>query len=228
MIDSAQLNDVTAEPTRGLKSRDRAATELRIVAAVGEALSVDGFGSLGINAIAKLAGVDKVLIYRYFGGLPELLKAYGQSGTFWPRISDLLGEHPQQLLSLPLAQRYSLFFGHFIDELRKRPLTLAILSQELRERNELTIILENERERWGSEVAEVLDGTPDDQATDVLSITLLLIAGVQYLLMRSRTIRTFGGVDVRADAGWDQLKAGISAMAAALLHDNPPMATRKG
>ncbi len=210
---------------RGVKFRDRAATELRIVAAVGEALSLDGFGGLGVNAIAKLAGVDKVLIYRYFGGLPELLKVYGQSGTFWPRISDLLGDCPQQLLSLPLAQRYSLFFNHFIDELRKRPLTLELLAQELSERNELTIILENERERWGAEVAHVLGGGADDRDVDARSITLLLIAGVQYLLMRSRTIRTFGGVDVRSDAGWDQLKIGIRSMATAMFDDSPPRLT---
>ena len=164
--------------------------------------------------------MDKVLIYRYFGGLPELLKAYGQSGTFWPRISDLLGDQPQRLLALPLAQRYSLFFDHFIDELRKRPLTLEILAQELRERNELTIILEDERERWGKEVAQVLSGATDERATDARSIALLLIAGVQYLLMRSRTIQTFGGVDVRSNAGWNQLKTGIRSMAAAFFGGN--------
>ncbi len=221
MNDLAPTNPAAAEPIGGVKTRDRAATELRIVAAVGETLSRDGFASLGINAIAKLAGVDKVLIYRYFGGLPELLKAYGQSGTFWPRISDLLGDQPQRLLALPLAQRYSLFFDHFIDELRKRPLTLEILAQELRERNELTIILEDERERWGKEVAQVLSGATVEGATDARSIALLLIAGVQYLLMRSRTIRTFGGVDVRSDGGWDELKSGIRSMSNAMFDGNP-------
>lgn len=216
MKDSALPIDATAAPAGSGKARDRAATEQRIVAAVGEALGRDGFASVGINAIAKLAGVDKVLIYRYFGGLPELLKAYGQSGTFWPRISDLLGEHPQRLLALPLAQRYSLFFDHFIDELRKRPVTLEILAQELRERNELTIILEGERERWGKEVAQVLGGATDERAVDARSIALLLIAGVQFLLIRSRTIRIFGGVDIRSDAGWDQIKIGIRSMATAM------------
>ncbi len=221
MNNLAQPNHATAEPSGGVKTRDRAATEQRIVAAVGEALGRDGFASLGINAIAKLAGVDKVLIYRYFGGLPELLKAYGQSGTFWPRISDLLGEHPPTILTLPLAQRYSLFFDHFIDELRKRPLTLEILAQELRERNELTIILEDERERWGKEVAQLLSGATDERAADARSIALLLIAGVQYLLMRSRTIRSFGGVDVRSDAGWDELKIGIRSMSTAMFDGSP-------
>ena len=56
------------------RRRDRAATEERILTAVGEVLARDGFAAIGVNAIAKQAGVDKVLIYRYFGGLPELLR----------------------------------------------------------------------------------------------------------------------------------------------------------
>jgi len=48
-------------------------------------LARDGLVAVGINAIAKQAAVDKVLIYRYFGGLPELLRTWGASGRFWPR-----------------------------------------------------------------------------------------------------------------------------------------------
>ena len=61
------------------RSRDRAVTEERMLAAVGEVLARDGFHAVGINAIAREAGVDKVLIYRYFGGLGELLQAWGAS-----------------------------------------------------------------------------------------------------------------------------------------------------
>ncbi|MBK7457943.1 MAG: helix-turn-helix transcriptional regulator [Betaproteobacteria bacterium] len=52
-------------------------------------LARDGFGAVGVNAIARQAGVDKVLIYRYFDGLPALLRAWGESGRFWPRVADL-------------------------------------------------------------------------------------------------------------------------------------------
>jgi len=48
-------------------------------------------------------------------------------------------------------------------------------------------------------------------------LTLLLIAGVQYLLVRSRKIRVFGGVDISSDAGWDELKAAIRKTAISVL-----------
>ncbi|HSQ73174.1 MAG TPA: helix-turn-helix domain-containing protein [Rubrivivax sp.] len=195
------------------RQRDRAATSARILEAVGQVLARDGFGAVGVNAIARQAGVDKVLIYRYFGGLPELLRAWGASGQFWPRVADLLGPDPQALLALPAAERYARFFEHFIDELRCRPLTLEILVAELSERNELTAILEAEREAWGEQAAQVLGGAEFAARPHMQGLTLLLVAGVQYLLLRSRRIRLFGGVDLHSDAGWLQLKQAIRSLA---------------
>lgn len=195
------------------KARDRSATEQRIVAAVGEVLSRDGFVGIGVNAIAKQAGVDKVLIYRYFGGLDQLLAVYGHSGEFWPSVNHLLGEDPQAFLRLSASERYVRFFEHFIDELRVRPLTLEILAQEVIERNELTAILESARERWGEEAERVIGGESFAKARGVRGMTLLLIAGIQYMLVRSRKIRTFGGIDLRSDEGWAAMKSSIRAFA---------------
>ncbi len=39
------------------------------------------------------------------------------------------------------------------------------------------------------------------------------MAGVQYLLVRSRKIRIFGGIDLRSDEGWAMLKAAVAGMA---------------
>jgi hypothetical protein len=44
--------------------------------------------------VAREAGVDKVLIYRYFGGVDELLGAFGQSGDFWPSVAQVIGDDP--------------------------------------------------------------------------------------------------------------------------------------
>jgi AcrR family transcriptional regulator len=197
-------------------SRDRAATEQLILAAVGEVLARDGFSGVGINAIAKHAGVDKVLIYRYFGGLPELLQTWGNSGRFWPDVTELLGPEPQTFLALPAPERFARFFEHFIDGLRARPLTLEVLAAEVAERNELTAILEAEREAWGEQAARMLGGHEFEAHPEMRGITLLLIAGVQYLLLRSRKIRIFGGLDVQSDAGWNALKAAIRQMALAM------------
>jgi AcrR family transcriptional regulator len=199
------------------RARDRLATEERILAAVGEVLARDGFGAIGVNAIAREAGVDKVLIYRYFGGLPELLRTWGASGRFWPTVAELLGDDPQAARALPLPERYALFFDRFIDALRARPLTLEILAAEVIERNELTAILEAEREQWGAQAEALFGGDDFRRLPHLRGLTLMLVAGVQYLLLRARKIRVFGGIDLGSDVGWSMLKASLRSMAQQLL-----------
>lgn len=210
-----------AEPAAAAPAaRSRAATEARILQAVGQVLASEGFTGIGVNAVAREAGVDKVLIYRYFGGLPELLAAWGSSGRFWPSVDELLGADPlerQALLELPTAERYARFFEHFIDGLRARPLTVEILAAEVLQRNELTALLEAEREAWGEQAARVVGGADFTARPELRGLTLLLVGGVQYLLVRSRKIRVFGGLDLHTDAAWNELKAAIRAMAQRLL-----------
>lgn len=185
--------------------------------AVGEVLARDGFRAIGVNAIAREAGIDKVLIYRYFGGLPDLLRRWGASGHFWPTSDELLGADAAAVQVLPVEVRYALFFDRFIDALRARPLTIEILAAETVERNELTAILEVEREQWGEKIEMLFGGEAFRSRPELRGITLLLIAGVQYLLVRARTVRVFGGIDLRSDAGWAALKASLNAASRPLL-----------
>ena len=201
--------------------RDRGATEERILAAVGTVLARDGFGAVGVNAIAREAGVDKVLIYRYFGGLPELLQTWGASGRFWPSIDELLGPHPRLLLALPAAERLAAFFERFIDALRARPLTIEILAAETVQRNELTAILDSERQEWGNRAGRLLGGTAWRERPHLQGVLLLWIAGVQYLLVRARTSRIIGGFDLHSDAGWQELKDSVHISAQQLFAAAP-------
>jgi AcrR family transcriptional regulator len=207
------------------RPRDRAATRERILGAVGTVLARDGFARLGVNAIAREAGVDKVLIYRYFGGLPELLRTWGSSGHFWPRVSDLLGDDPRAVLDLPEHERFARFLEHFIDALRARPLTLEILAAELQERNELTAILEAEREAWGEEAARVLGGPAYASQPHLAAVTIVLVAGVQYLMLRARRLRVFGGLDLQTDAAWDEIKLALCALAGQIMATAEPHRT---
>jgi AcrR family transcriptional regulator len=212
----------------GPRPRDRAATEALILAAVGTVLARDGFGALGVNAVAREAGVDKVLIYRYFGGLPELVQAWGTSGRFWPSVEELVGDDATGLLERPAAERWATFFERFVAALRARPLTVEILAAEIVERNALTAILEVEREQWGERAEALLGGAEFAARPHLRGLTLLLVAGVQYLLVRARTIRVFGGIDLHTDAGWAALAGSLRATAQALFAMPPAPATPPG
>ena len=53
-------------------------TEKRLLEAVSKVIEEEGFTKIGINRIARQAQCDKVLIYRYFGGLDGLLVAWAK------------------------------------------------------------------------------------------------------------------------------------------------------
>jgi AcrR family transcriptional regulator len=58
-------------------SRNRDETRQKILEAALALAGEEGFAALGINAVARRAGADKQLIYRYFGGLEALMAAAG-------------------------------------------------------------------------------------------------------------------------------------------------------
>lgn len=223
----APMPKATSTPSDHPRPRDADATRDRLLQAVGEVLARDGFTGIGVNAVARQAGVDKVLLYRYFGGLPGLLEAWSRSGRFWPPLEELLGDDPAAFLALPLHERWSRFFEHFIDGLRARPLTVEVLAAEVIERNELTAVLEAEREAWGEQAERVLGGPAFVQRPALRGLTLVLVAGVQHLLVRARKIRVFGGIDLQTDEGWSVLKASVRGAAQVLfaeVDDDPPPA----
>ncbi len=70
--------------------RNRQQTEKRIVDAAIALLAEEGFAGFGVNAVAARAGVDKVLIYRYFSGLDGLLEFIGETEVLYPSAAAML------------------------------------------------------------------------------------------------------------------------------------------
>jgi AcrR family transcriptional regulator len=194
-----------------VRTRDVDATKRRLIEAVGSILARDGFSRLGVNAVAHEARTDKALIYRYFGGMPELLGAYAESGSFWPSIEEMAGGDLESLASLPLRARWERALHHYIAQLRRRPLTQEILAWELSERNEVTARLEEVRERRGLVLSAVL-AREVSAGVDVAAIAGLFSSAVHYLLVRARKIRVYNGIDLQTDEGWSRLEAAARAM----------------
>ena len=62
--------------------RDSGETKTRILDALARVIVRDGLAATGINALAREAGADKVLIYRYFGDLDGVYRAYAERSDF--------------------------------------------------------------------------------------------------------------------------------------------------
>lgn len=190
-------------------SRDRELTEQRLIETVGRLLARSGFAALGVNALAREAGVNKVLIYRYFDGLPNLLKAYCERGDFWPTADEVLQPDVATLRAAPLATRTAAIVVSLLDALRRQPQTIEILAWEVVERNALTDTLAAIRERWSREVTELVLPDAAEDRSDFLALGNLLVAGIQYLLIRSRTTPVYGGIPLGTDAGWERIRNAV-------------------
>lgn len=196
---------------QGLKIRDKQITSRRLISAVGSVLGREGFKGIGINAVAREAGVDKVLIYRYFGGLQGLMAAFGKEGDFWPSALELAGGDLQTFSNLSLEKRLSAFSKNFILALQKRPLTQAIMAWEILERNELTAELESIREQGIMEFFKLFF-LRDKAPAELQTIVMLMGAAISYLIIRSSRIDLYGGIRLDNEQGWNQIEAGIDTI----------------
>jgi AcrR family transcriptional regulator len=196
--------------------RNKEGTKLRILQAVGKLVAESGFNSLGINAIAREAGVDKVLIYRYFTDLPTLLRTFGQEGNYLASTSVPPGF--DKIESLPELLSHALIF--FQKELRDRPITQEIILWDLLEDNELTQELINVREQTRIARTKFFYDKfdiPADQ--DVTALTTILGSGITYLILRSKNKSIYAGLDFSTEDGWERIESIVSKIIHAVVND---------
>jgi AcrR family transcriptional regulator len=139
-----------------LKQARRVETEQRLIDAAWQLLREQGVAAIGVNTVAERAGADKVLIYRYFGGLPGLLERCGEERDFWPTLDELLGPDRIALRAPSGRDAAREVFGRYVAGLRARPATLQLLAYEMVDRNELTLALERVREARSQELMGLL------------------------------------------------------------------------
>jgi len=188
--------------------RDSKETRKRILKAVGRLLARSGFRGVGINSIAQEARVDKVLIYRYFGGLSKLLEAYAKEGDFWPSKEELLAAARESGAQTDVERAAALLVA-FGRALRRRPITQEIMRWELLEKNALTGALAEYREKESRELLSAFAGM---KGVDVAAIAALLAAGQTYLILRSKTADVYNGIQLGNDGDWSRVEQALTLL----------------
>ncbi|MEJ5368524.1 MAG: helix-turn-helix domain-containing protein [Bryobacteraceae bacterium] len=187
------------------RPRDSQRTRRAILDAAVRLLARDGFRRFGISAVAREAGVDKVLIYRYYGGAEELLRELASEGGLFPDLSALL---PAELAGSPRAlARHALV--EYARWLRRHPYALAVFRWELIESNGLTAAMNACREDFARSLLERL---PADPALDLPALAAILAAGVTLLALRSAPGGAFCGVPTGEEAGWERIEAALALL----------------
>jgi len=196
--------------------RNKEITKDKLIKAVGKVLAEVGFQQLGVNLVAREAGVDKKLIYRYFNGLQNLVAAYGQTIDFWPSAEELLGPDTDLIRLMPPHELMSLFFKRYLRAILMRPHTLEILAWEAIERNELTKVLEGVRAKSALEFFEFMEQDPPEDV-DLTALVIIMAGAVNFLAVRSRIHRTLGGVDLQSEVGWERIEKTVDQLMKGIL-----------
>jgi AcrR family transcriptional regulator len=183
----------------------------RMLDAVAAIILRDGLAGMGINALAREAGCDKVLIYRYFGDLEGVYEAFAAQGDFWWTVEALTaGIEPSRMTP---GEALKLILRRHAQAIRTRPVTLAVLAAETVERTPLVVALETVRERRSLALARWIEqrfAFPPD--LDAAAIAMLLAIAMNYLAVRARNIRVMAGVPIRTDQDWQRIFAAIGKL----------------
>ena len=206
---AAKLPANAGRTRRGIGHRDRAETRKKILAAMGRLLVRKGSQGLGINAIAREARVDKVLIYRYFGGLDQLYRAFALEGNTFPSLEEVAEGRLRELPNLPSAEAAKAIILGFGHALRRRPITKEIMRWELQEKNQLTDALAKERERQSQQWLAL---APNLHDVDLAAVASILVAGQVFLTLRAKTADTYNGINLDSESGWKRIEDAVALL----------------
>jgi len=193
--------------------RDREETRAKILEAVGKILAEEGFQGIGINNVSRKAGVDKVLIYRYFGDLPGLLREFASSADYWPSMKVLIENAEKASFPPHAADLAVALLKGYIRELSGSTSAQELLLGELVSRNELSEASAKKRERQGADLIEALKrAAPGAESIDIAAMGALLSAGLTFLMLRARTSDAYLGIDISSEGGWLRIEQAMEEL----------------
>jgi AcrR family transcriptional regulator len=182
--------------------RDKEQTKRKLINAVAQVFRKEGHAGLGVNKIARLAGTDKKLIYRYFGSFEHLVEAYVVETDYWMRFVDQLNELkvPESMEEMKRLLGYVLKnqFLYFYEDKEMQQL----IFWELAAKSDLMRSIHQTREVKGQQLLEMSDRFLDKGKVNFRAIAALLVGGIYYMILHTRNNGSlFSDVDLATEKG---------------------------
>ena len=187
-------------------NKNRNQTEQRILDAVGKIVESEGFEAVGVNAVAGVSGVSKVLIYRYFGSIEQLLVKYIEDNDYWLNSEFQIPQHNN------VKEFSKSVFRAYIDMVRKTPALQKLYRWELTTNNPAIEKLRERREQIALGIINAVSQQSGQSLERVAGISTLVTATVPYLCVLSENCKVYNSFDISNDSGWDKLLETIDFM----------------
>jgi AcrR family transcriptional regulator len=201
------------------RKRDRGATEERVLDAAAELLARDGAGALGVNALAKEAGCDKQLIYRYFGGLDGVMEALGERVA--ERLAQALDLH-RPAGGSAVEVNAALARG-LIAAYRADPLLARLKAAEWSSPGGAFAGFAKARGKvlsaWAAAWRSRSETAPEDR--DTAALTALVVGAIEAAALSAAATGSMAGVPLKTDAEWDRIEAAVVQLVVAAFGEQP-------
>ena len=185
--------------------RDRKRTENQIIKALDKIILKKGFKGLGVNAVAKEAGVSKILIYRYFDDFNGLLSAWALKNSYW------VGRMKAPDLSNGILHAGTAVLWEQADALISNPVLREVERWLLAEETEAGDTVMKKLEENGCAISGVLLKKAEVRENiDGHALIALLTAGIAYLSLKSDRCNVYNGVPLDTEEGWMRIKRTIA------------------
>jgi len=183
-------------------------TEKRLLEAVSHIIENDGFTKIGVNRIASRARCDKVLIYRYFGGLDGLLVEWAKRHDYYSFAYSEFIDTIKQSEKEDIRQIVKDVLFRQLHYLKDNVLMQQLLIWELSGHSSFKGILE-ERERIGYKLQEELNKSLDIGDDNDMSVAII-ISAINYIVLFTRQYHKLNGIDFSKPEAWSRMETMIS------------------
>ena len=192
--------------------RNKERSKKKFLDAVGKILRTKGYAALKVSNIAATAGVDKKMIYSYFGGLDGLIDEYLLSQDYWSKAATEevekirleLDDGGKSFMEKMLPAK----FDYVYTNKEAQKLLLWCLSES---RKSLKKLNETQEESGEYIFKMLMNPYFKDKTEDVRSIFAIMVSGLYYLNMYAAMNGSiFCGIDVNTIRGRDKIKKAIS------------------
>ncbi len=191
------------------KRRNKEQTIARLIAAVGCILAGKGHRGIGINRIAAEAGVSKPMIYDYFGGLKNLLKAYIHQKDYWLPYFENLALPEESELKDVLIKTLQEQFRYFKNE----PEMQKIILWQISEANPLMRAVSESREAEGIKLLALADDHFKDSGYSIKAVIALLVGGIYYNVFHNAAeTGTVAGIDLSNEKEYELMISTVAQL----------------
>jgi len=181
-------------------------TKEKLIKAVGQVLQTDGHTGLKLSKIAAKAGVDKALIYRYFGDLENLVEIFLLREDYWAGTARNVNDAVGDLKNIDLQDLINFYLEKQYDTVSQNKVLQKTMLWSISEKNPIMAKLIANREETGNELFKLVDELFDEEKVNFRAISAINVAATYYLAMHStHNEGTFCELEIHTEEGKEEI-----------------------